>query len=170
MDAKCRVPTPNVDMIYAMSFLPGSHAGRAAGGAGAARVLGMLCDFWQRPLTDVGLVGPDQFTPLKARCLRHCRSPLGFLLHLGNFRGRLRDVRVGIYHGGYCVGCCWSLMLVLVAAGVMNMAWMVALTAVVFAEKIWRSGQAFGYAIGALMIIAALLLPWLPPVQTALLG
>jgi Predicted metal-binding integral membrane protein (DUF2182) len=81
-----------------------------------------------------------QFTPLKARCLRHCRSPLGFLLHFGNFRGRLRDVRVGIYHGGYCVGCCWSLMLVLVAVGVMNMAWMVALTAVVFAEKIWRSG------------------------------
>jgi predicted metal-binding membrane protein len=60
-------------------------------------------------------------------------------------------------------------MLVLVAAGVMNMAWMVALTAVVFAEKIRRSGQAFGYAPGALMIIAALL-PWLPPVQTALLG
>jgi predicted metal-binding membrane protein len=61
-------------------------------------------------------------------------------------------------------------MLVLVAVGVMNMAWMVALTAVVFAEKIWRSGQAFGYAVGALMIIAALLLPWLSPVQTALLG
>ena len=53
-------------------------------------------------------------------------------------------------------------MLVLVAVGVMNMAWMVALTAVVFAEKIWRSGQAFGYAVGALMIITALLLPWLP--------
>ena len=118
----------------------------------------------------LAVAGVYQFTPLKARCLRHCRSPLGFLLHFGNFRGRLRDVRVGIYHGGYCVGCCWSLMLVLVAVGVMNMAWMVALTAVVFAEKIWRSGPAFGYAIGALMIIAALLLPWLPPAQTALLG
>ena len=97
-------------------------------------------------------------------------NALGFLLHFGNFRGRLRDVRVGIYHGGYCVGCCWSLMLVLVAVGVMNVAWMVVLTAVVFAEKIWRSGQAFGYAVGATMIIAALLLPWLSPVQTALLG
>jgi predicted metal-binding membrane protein len=118
----------------------------------------------------LAVAGVYQFTTLKARCLRHCRSPLGFLLHFGNFRGRLRDVRVGIYHGGYCVGCCWSLMLVLVAVGVMNMAWMVALTAVVFAEKIWRSGQAFGYAVGALMITAALLLPWLPPVQTALLG
>ena len=118
----------------------------------------------------LAVAGVYQFTPLKARCLRHCRSPLGFLLHFGNFRGRLRDVRVGIYHGGYCVGCCWSLMLVLVAVGVTNMAWMVALTAVVFAEKTWRSGQAFGYAAGALMIIAALLLPWLPPVQTALLS
>jgi predicted metal-binding membrane protein len=118
----------------------------------------------------LAVAGVYQFTSLKARCLRHCRSPLGFLLHFGNFRGRLRDVRVGVYHGGYCVGCCWSLMLVLVAVGVMNMAWMVALTAVVFAEKIWRSGQAFGYAVGALMIIAALLLPWLPSVQTALLS
>ena len=54
-----------------------------------------------------------------------CRSPLGFLLHFKLLR-RLRDVRVGAYHGGYCVGCCWSLMLVLVAVGVMNMAWMAA--------------------------------------------
>jgi predicted metal-binding membrane protein len=61
-------------------------------------------------------------------------------------------------------------MLVLVAVAVMNMAWMVALTAVVLVEKIWRSGQAFGYAVGGLMIVAALLLPWLPSVQTSLLG
>lgn len=72
---------------------------------------------------------------------------------------------MGIYHGGYCVGCCWSLMLVLVPVGVMDMAWMVALTAVVFAEKIWRSGQALGYAVGVLMITVALL-PWLPPCRS----
>jgi Predicted metal-binding integral membrane protein (DUF2182)/Protein of unknown function (DUF1326) len=100
----------------------------------------------------------------------HCRSPLGFLLHFGNYSGRLRDVRVGAYHGGYCVGCCWSLMLVLVAVGVMNMAWMAGLTAVVFVEKVWRSGKAFGYAVGGALILAGLLLPWLPPMQTALLG
>jgi predicted metal-binding membrane protein len=118
----------------------------------------------------LAVAGLYQFTPLKARCLRHCRSPLGFLLHFGNYSGRLRDVRAGAYHGGYCVGCCWSLMLVLVAVGVMNMAWMVALTAVVFVEKIWRSGEAFGYAVGGALILTGLLLPWLPSMQTALLG
>ncbi len=117
----------------------------------------------------LAVAGLYQFTPLKARCLRHCRSPLGFLLHFGNYSGRLRDIRVGVYHGGYCVGCCWSLMLVLVAVGVMSWAWMVGLTAVVFIEKVWRSGQAFGYAVGGAMILAAVVLPWLPPAQGALL-
>ncbi len=54
-------------------------------------------------------------------------------------------------------------MLVLVAVGVMNTAWMVALTAVVFVEKVWRSGEAFGYSVGAALILTGLLLPWLPP-------
>jgi predicted metal-binding membrane protein len=118
----------------------------------------------------LAVAGLYQFTPLKARCLRHCRSPLGFLLHFGSYSGRLKDVRVGAYHGGYCVGCCWSLMLVLVAVGAMNLAWMAGLTAVVFVEKIWRSGKAFGYAAGGAMILAGLLLPWLPPINAALLG
>jgi len=116
------------------------------------------------------VAGVYQFTPLKARCLRRCRSPLGFLLHFGSYSRRLRDVRVGAYHGGYCVGCCWSLMLVLVAVGVMSMAWMVALTAVVFVERAWRFGEAFAAAAGGALILTGLLLPWLPPMQTALLS
>jgi predicted metal-binding membrane protein len=124
---------------------------------------------WSAAIT-LAVAGMYQFTPLKARCLRHCRSPLGFLLHFGNYSGRLKDVRVGVYHGGYCVGCCWSLMLVLVAVGVMNMAWMAALTAVVFVEKVWVSGERFGYAVGGAMILAGCLLPWLPTVQAALLS
>ena len=81
---------------------------------------------WSAAIT-LAVAGPYQFTPLKAVCLRHCRSPVGFLLHFGGYSGRLRDVRAGVYHGGYCADRCWSLMLVLVAAGVMNMAWMAAL-------------------------------------------
>ncbi len=119
----------------------------------------------------LAVAGLYQFSPLKARCLRHCRSPLGFLLHFGSYSGRLRDVRAGAYHGGYCVGCCWSLMLILVAVGLMNWAWMIGLTAVVFVEKIWRSGPAFGYLVGGALVGAALLLPWLPPVlQSTLLS
>jgi predicted metal-binding membrane protein len=118
----------------------------------------------------LAVAGLYQFSPLKARCLRHCRSPLGFLLHFGTYTGRLRDVRAGAYHGAYCVGCCWSLMLILVAVGLMNWAWMIGLTAVVFVEKIWRSGQVFGYAVGAALILGAVLLPWLSPMQSAVLS
>jgi Predicted metal-binding integral membrane protein (DUF2182) len=53
--------------------------------------------------------GVYQLTPLKSRCLKHCRSPLSLLLHYGAYRGALRDVRAGAHHGAYCLGCCWSL-------------------------------------------------------------
>ena len=155
-------------------------AGFGVAAFGISRVLGKLAPMgmnmapsrlavWSAAIA-LTVAGVYQFTPLKARCLRHCRSPLGFLLHFGSYAGRLRDIRVGAYHGGYCVGCCWSLMLVLVAVGVMNMAWMVGLTAAVFVEKVWRSGQAFGYAVGGALIPTGLLLPWLPAMQTALLS
>jgi len=106
------------------------------------------------------VAGIYQFTPLKATCLRHCRSPLSVLLHVGSFRGPLRDVRVGAWHGGYCLGCCWSLMLVLVAVGVMNMVWMAALAVVIFLEKVWRYGRQLSSAVGLGMLLLAGLLPW----------
>ena len=61
-------------------------------------------------------------------------------------------------------------MLVLVAVGVMNMAWMVALTAVVLVEKIWVYGARFGYAVGGAMILTGCFLPWLASVQSAFLS
>jgi predicted metal-binding membrane protein len=106
------------------------------------------------------VAGSYQFTALKATCLRHCRSPLSVLLHVGNFRGPLRDVRVGAWHGGYCLGCCWSLMLVLVAVGVMNTVWMAALAVVIFLEKVWRYGRQLSWAVGLGMLVLAVLLPW----------
>ncbi|MFF1383573.1 DUF2182 domain-containing protein [Arthrobacter sp. NPDC058288] len=76
--------------------------------------------------------GVYQLTPLKDFCLRHCRSPVAFLLHLSGYKGRLRDVRVGMYvpRSVYCVCCCWGLMVVLIAVGMMNLAWMAVLTVV----------------------------------------
>ena len=112
------------------------------------------------------VAGIYQFTPLKATCLRHCRSPLSVLLHVGNITGPLRDVRVGVWHGGYCLGCCWSLMLVLVAVGLMNMVWMAALAVVIFLEKVWRYGRQLSWAVGAGMLVLAALLPW----QATLIG
>ncbi len=114
----------------------------------------------------LAVAGVYQFTPAKNRCLSHCRSPLAVLLHVGNFRGPLRDVRAGFWHGGYCLGCCWSLMLVLVAVGMMNIVWMVLLAGVVFVEKTWRYGRQFSYAVGGLLLILAIAVP----LQPALVG
>lgn len=103
--------------------------------------------------------GLYQLSPLKDRCLSHCRSPLGFLIRFGGYSGRLRDLRVGLYHGGFCVGCCWGLMLVLIVVGVMNIAWMAGLAAAVFVEKTWRHGKGFGTAFGVAMIVFAFFVP-----------
>jgi predicted metal-binding membrane protein len=106
--------------------------------------------------------GVYQLTPLKDRCLRQCRSPIGALIYYLGFKGRARDVRVGVHHGATCAGCCWGLMIVLVAVGVMNLAAMAALTAVIFAEKIWRYGKPFGQAVGLVLVAVGLLAIWFP--------
>ena len=114
----------------------------------------------------LALAGIYQLTPMKEVCLRHCRSPLGFLMHFGNYHGHLRDVRVGVYHGMFCVGCCWGLMIVLVAVGLMNLAWMAGLAAVILVEKTWRFGKVFGVGFGVALIVLALFVPshpWLVP-------
>ncbi len=110
----------------------------------------------------LALCGAYQLTPLKERCLRHCRSPLGLLVHFGNYRGPTRDARVGIYHGAYCLGCCWSLMIVMVAVGVMNLAWMAGLAAVILLEKTWRFGEELGTAFGIGLIVFAFFVSWNP--------
>ncbi len=83
--------------------------------------------------------GIYQWTPLKYACLRHCQTPLSFLMT------RWRDgtsgaFRMGLDHGAYCVGCCWVLMALLFVGGVMNLVWVAALAALVFVEKIVPPG------------------------------
>jgi predicted metal-binding membrane protein len=108
------------------------------------------------------VAGVYQLTPWKDWCLRRCRSPIGTLLHYLGFHGRTRDVRVGIHHGATCVGCCWGLMIVLVAVGVMNVPAMAALAAIIFTEKLWRRGKLFGRVIGGLLVATGLLAIWFP--------
>ena len=108
------------------------------------------------------LAGIYQLTPLKQTCLRHCRSPIGSLFHYASFKGPARDLRVGMHHGFYCVGCCWGLMIVLVAVGAMNIAVMAALAAVILVEKVWRYGRPFAIALGIALIVLAVLAPSTP--------
>jgi predicted metal-binding membrane protein len=106
--------------------------------------------------------GIYQLTPWKDWCLRRCRSPIGALMYYTGFKGRSRDVRVGLHHGATCAGCCWGLMIVLIAVGVMNVAAMAALAAVIFAEKLWRYGKPFGQAIGVVLVAVGVLAIWFP--------
>ena len=110
--------------------------------------------------------GIYQLTPWKDWCLRHCRSPIGALMYYLGFKGRSRDARVGLHHGATCAGCCWGLMILLVAVGVMNVAVMAALAMVIFVEKLWRYGKPFAQAVGVVLVaigVLAIWFPWLLP-------
>jgi predicted metal-binding membrane protein len=89
-----------------------------------------------------------QLTPLKDTCLRHCRNPMTFLLHHWH-SGRLGALRMGVDHGGFCVGCCWGLFAALIALGVMSIGWMVFIAALIAAEKLlpWKAATSRGIAI-----------------------
>lgn len=88
----------------------------------------------------IAVAGLYQLTPVKDVCLRHCRTPLHFLLH-GWHEGRLGALRMGVEHGLYCVGCCWGLMVVLFSLGVMSLFWMAVIAGVIFAEKVIPFGM-----------------------------
>ena len=103
--------------------------------------------------------GLYQFTPMKDFCLSHCRSPISFLLHYGNLKGRARDFQVGVRHGAFCVGCCWGLMVVLLVVGIMSLGWMAAIATVVLLEKTWRHGPALSKALGVAIIVFAVFVP-----------
>jgi len=111
------------------------------------------------------LAGVYQLTPLKDVCLRHCRTPLSFVMTQWR-DGRAGAVRMGLVHGLYCVGCCWLLFLILIPLGVMNVAAMVAVAALVFAEKVVPYGRAVGIFAAVAMVaygVAVMLHPSLLP-------
>jgi predicted metal-binding membrane protein len=83
-----------------------------------------------------------QLTPLKAVCLRHCRSPMSvFLRSKASATRPSGAARMGATHGAYCLGCCWALMAVLVAVGTMNLTWMLGLAALILLEKNAPQGE-----------------------------
>jgi predicted metal-binding membrane protein len=95
--------------------------------------------------------GVYQLMPLKNVCLAHCRTPLNFVLNHWR-EGAPGAVRMGLEHGFYCLGCCWVLMTVLFAVGVMNLLWLGVLIAFVLVEKLFPAGQWIARARGVLAI------------------
>jgi predicted metal-binding membrane protein len=97
-----------------------------------------------------------QFSPLRDRCLEECRSPLGFVLN--RWRGtseRREAMAMGIAHGAFCVGCCWSLMLVMFGVGLANVAAMLVLGGLTAVEKNLPWGRRLTRPLGVALVIAA---------------
>ena len=98
------------------------------------------------------VAGAYQLSPLKSACLRQCRSPAQFISR--HWRpGVSGSVRLGALHGAYCVGCCWMLMALLFVGGVMNFAWIAALTVMVGVEKLVPRGEWIGRAAGVALVV-----------------
>ena len=97
------------------------------------------------------IAGVYQFSGLKRICLSRCRTPFAFLL--GEWRdGVAGAFRMGIRHGLFCLGCCWALMALLFVGGVMNLAWIAALSLVVATEKMLPGGERIATALGIVLI------------------
>ena len=102
------------------------------------------------------IAGAYQFSPLKRLCLAHCRTPMGFLL--GEWRPGVRGGFVmGLRHGLFCLGCCWALRALLFVGGVMNLAWIAALSIAVAIEKMVPRGERVAAVLGLVLIAAGLL-------------
>jgi predicted metal-binding membrane protein len=143
---------PAYGLAWLAGWLTGKHPGAAHG-------LGIAV---------FAVCGVYQLSWLKDRCLARCRSPLALLLHYGSYRGRFRDLRVGAHHGGYCLGCCWGLMVILIAVGMMNVLAMVGLAVLVLVEKVWAHGQAAARLAGAVALVLAVATIWFPWLATGL--
>lgn len=107
------------------------------------------------------LAGVYQLTPLKHICLSKCRTPLAFIL--GSWRdGHAGAFRMGLEHGAYCLGCCWLLFVILFPLGVMNVAAMVLLTALIFAEKSLTLGRPIAQAAGVALVAYGTIVVFFP--------
>ena len=117
----------------------------------------------------IAVGGLYQLTPLKNRCLGHCRSPFHWLFR--GFRpGATGAVRMGLEEGVFCLGCCAGLMLVLLAVGVADVGWMAAVAAVIFIEKILAPTPAVAKGIAVLLVGFGIGVATIPMVAEFVMG
>ncbi len=103
----------------------------------------------------LGVAGLYQLTPFKSACLGRCRSPLSFFM--AEWRDGPRGaLRMGLKHGAFCLGCCWMLMALLFVAGVMNLFWVAAISALILLEKLTPYGRAIAGTSGVALIASGI--------------
>jgi predicted metal-binding membrane protein len=144
--------------IFAAGYLAvwGGFSALATGSQWELERLGLLSPMMMTASYRLGgavliAAGLWQLTPIKGVCLRHCRSPLSFLVQRWR-PGRLGAFSRGLEHGTYCLGCCWFLMGLLFFGGIMNLFWIAGLACFILLEKTIPMGHWFGRIAG---IIAA---------------
>jgi predicted metal-binding membrane protein len=109
----------------------------------------------------IALAGVFELTPLKSVCLHHCRTPMHYVL--GGWRdGRLGALRMGTEHGAYCVGCCWGLMILLFALGVMSLTWMAIVAGLIFAQKVLPHGEVLTRVFAVAFVAAGIWVAFAP--------
>jgi predicted metal-binding membrane protein len=101
----------------------------------------------------IAAAGLYELTPLKSVCLRHCRTPLHFVMHAWR-EGVPGALRMGAVHGAYCVGCCWGLMVVLFALGVMSLTWMAVVAGLIFVQKVMPRGEQLTRVFAVAFVVA----------------
>lgn len=103
----------------------------------------------------LGLLSVYQLSPYKNRCLKHCRTPLGFLVeyHRPGVRGA---AEMSLRFSGFCVGCCWALFAVMIVVGSMNLLWMAVITVVLSLERVVERGDRLARAVGVVAGVAGL--------------
>ena len=120
---------------------------------------------WALGTATVTLAGLYQFTPLKYHCLEKCRSPLSFIMeHWRGCHDKVQAFRLGVHHGLFCLGCCWSLMLLMFAVGIGNVGWMMLLATVMAIEKNMPWGRRLSAPLGVFLLGWGLALLFLSPV------
>jgi predicted metal-binding membrane protein len=136
----------------AMAFAAGFEISRAA-------MASAQLSHWIPAAAGASLVlaGIWQLTALKQACLKHCREPLLFLGHAYK-PGAWGGFRVGLHHGAFCAACCWALMLMQLVLGVMNLAVMAGVAAIIATEKLWKRGPLLARLVGGVSIGAGLVL------------
>jgi predicted metal-binding membrane protein len=117
----------------------------------------LVANVWVIGAAILAIAGGYQFTELKYRCLDKCRAPLGFVIeHRRGSGEKSQAFLLGVRHGAFCVGCCWCLMLLMFVIGSANIGWMLALGAVMAAEKNLPAGRRLAAPIGAVLLLTAL--------------
>jgi predicted metal-binding membrane protein len=113
--------------------------------------------------------GAYQFSPLKTKCIGYCESPFSFFMRRWK-SGTGGAIRMGVFHGLYCLGCCWPYFLLMVSLGWMSLLWMVLFSSIIFAEKIWARGLLVARIAGIGLMILGLVAIIFAPYVHSLLG